>query len=132
MFQRVIQHDAGYEKTLRAVRCHRPASVVVGCESGVELAERLANELGLPANGATLCAARRDKSLMAEAVSRQGLRTARQFLSDDIEAIINWSSNTLDWPVIVKPPGVWRLTVSTYHGILLLPLLIMRWPPTRG
>jgi biotin carboxylase len=104
VFHNIIQHDAGYEQTLAAVRRHEPSYVVAGCESGVELAERLANELGLPANGAALCEARRDKYLMAEAARRQGLRTARQFLSDDVEAILSWTSNTLDWPVIVKPP----------------------------
>jgi biotin carboxylase len=104
MFQEIIQYDAGYEQTLHAVRRHQPAYVVAGFESGVELAERLGNELGLPANGAALTEARRNKYLMAEAVSRQGLRTALQFLSHDIDAMINWTSNTLDWPVIVKPP----------------------------
>jgi biotin carboxylase len=104
VFHDVIQHDAGYDQTLHAVRHYQPSFVIAGCESGVELAERLANELALPANGATLREARRDKYLMAEAVSTQGLRTAQQFLSDDVEAIINWISNTLDWPVILKPP----------------------------
>jgi biotin carboxylase len=104
IFQEIIQHDANYEQTLNAVRHHKPTYVVAGFESGVELAERLGNELGLPANGVTLRAARRDKYLMAEAVRSQGLRTARQFLSDDVDAIVNWTCNTLDWPVIVKPP----------------------------
>lgn len=104
VFRGIIQHDGDYEQTLNAVRRYRPAYVVAGSESGVELAERLGNELGLPANGATLSEARRDKYLMAEAVDSQGLRTALQYRSDDIEAIINWTSNTLDWPVILKPP----------------------------
>jgi biotin carboxylase len=104
VFVDIIQHEAGYERTLNAVRHHQPAYVVAGFESGVKLAERLANELGLPSNGATLREARRDKYLMAEAVRAQGLRTAQQFLSDDVEAIINWTINTLHWPVILKPP----------------------------
>jgi len=86
------------------VKRYQPMYVVAGCESGVELAERLSNQLGLPANGATLREARRDKYLMTEAVSAHGLRTAVQFLSNDIDEIIDWVRNTLDWPVIVKPP----------------------------
>ncbi len=104
VFQKIIEHDADYQQTIDAVRRHHPAYVVAGFESGVELAEKLGNDLELPANGATLCEARRDKYLMAEAISRQGLRTAQQFLSDDTEAIVNWTSNMQDWPVIVKPP----------------------------
>jgi biotin carboxylase len=104
VFQEIIEHDGCYEQTLDAVKRHQPAYVVPGFESGVEFAETLGNDLGLPANGATLRAARRDKFLMAEAVRGFGLRTARQFLSDDIESIVNWTSSTLDWPVIVKPP----------------------------
>ena len=104
MFRCIIQHDGDYGQTLHAVSRYQPAYVVAGSESGVELAEKLAGELGLPANGATQREARRDKYLMAEAVRDKGLRTALQFQSDDIEAIINWTKNTLDWPVIVKPP----------------------------
>jgi len=104
VFHEVILHEDGFESTLHAVGRHQPAWVVAGCESGVELAERLATELGLPANSASLGKARRDKYLMAQAVRRCGLRTAQQFVSDDIEAIINWTGNSLDWPVILKPP----------------------------
>jgi len=75
-----------------------------GGESGVELAETLADELGLPTNGAGLCEARRDKYLMAEAADARGLRTAAQFQSSDIEEIVDWTRNKLKWPVIVKPP----------------------------
>ena len=104
MFQCVIQHDGNYKQTLHAVRRYRPAYVVAGSESGVELAENLAGELELPSNGTSLRDARRDKYLMARAVRGKGLRTAQQFRSDNIEAIINWTQNSLDWPVIVKPP----------------------------
>jgi hypothetical protein len=104
MFWNIIQHDGDYKQTLLAVTSHRPAYVVAGFESGVELAERLANDLGLPANDSRLAKARRDKYLMAEAVRSQGLHTVRQFLSDDIESIVDWTRNTLDWPVILKPP----------------------------
>ena len=104
MFLCIIRHDSDYKQTLHAVRRYQPAYVVAGSESGVELAEKLASELGLPANGSSQSEARRDKYLMAEAVRDKGLRTAEQFQSDDIEAIINWTINTLDWPVIVKPP----------------------------
>jgi len=103
VFWDIVQYDANFEQTLNAVKRYQPTYVVAGCESGVELAERLGSELGLPGNGATLREARRDKYLMAEAVRAYGLRTAMQFISSDIEEIVDWVRNTLDWPVILKP-----------------------------
>lgn len=104
VFWDIILHEGDYERTLGAVERHRPAFVVPGDESGVELAERLGDDLDLPSNGAALREARRDKYLMAEAVRARGLRTAAQFLSSDVGEIVDWTESTLDWPVIVKPP----------------------------
>jgi biotin carboxylase len=104
VFWDIVQHDADFEQTLYAVKRYQPTYVVAGCESGVELAEKLGNKLGLPTNGATLREARRDKYLMTEAARAHGLRTAVQFLSNDIDEIIDRVSKTLDWPVILKPP----------------------------
>jgi len=104
VFWDIIRHEDDYARTLDTVTRYRPAFVLPGGESGVELAEQLGNDLDLPANGATLCKARRDKYLMAEAVQARGLRTAAQFLSSDVGEIVDWTESTLDWPVIVKPP----------------------------
>jgi biotin carboxylase len=104
VFWDIIRHEDNYGRTLDAVGRHRPVFVVPGSESGVDLAEKLGDDLGLPANGAALREARRDKYLMAEAVRARGLRTAAQFQSSDIEEIVAWVKSTLDWPVIVKPP----------------------------
>jgi biotin carboxylase len=104
VFWDIIRHEDNYRRTLDAVGRHRPAFVMPGSESGVELAEKLGNDLGLPTNGVNLCEARRDKYLMAKAVRTGGLRTATQFLSSDVEEIVDWTESTLDWPVIVKPP----------------------------
>jgi len=104
VFWDIIQHEGDYGRTLGAVRRHRPAYVVPGSESGVELAEQLGDDLGLPANRAALREARRNKYLMAEAVRARGLRTAAHFLSSDVEEIVDWTKSTLDWPAILKPP----------------------------
>jgi L-amino acid ligase C-terminal domain 2 len=105
VFWDIIRHEGDYGRTLDTVARHRPAFILPGGESGVELAEQLGNDLDLPANGAALRKARRDKYLMAEAVRARGLRTAAQFLSSDVEEIVDWAERKLDWPVIVKPPS---------------------------
>ena len=104
VFWDIIRHEGDFGRTLDAVARHRPAFVVPGSESGVELAEQLGDDLGLPGNGVALREARRDKYLMAEAVRARGLRTAAQFLSSDIGEIVDWAENTLKWPAILKPP----------------------------
>jgi biotin carboxylase len=104
VFREIIRHEGDYGRTLDAVGRHRPAFVMPGGESGVELAEQLAVDLHLPSNGAALREARRDKYLMAEVVRARGLRTAAQFLSSDVGDIVDWTEKTLDWPAILKPP----------------------------
>ncbi len=104
VFREIIRHEGDYGRTLDAVGRHRPAFVMPGGESGVELAEQLSVDLHLPSNGAALREARRDKYLMAEVVRARGLRTAAQFLSSDVGDIVDWTEKTLDWPAILKPP----------------------------
>ena len=104
VFWDIIRHENDYGRTLDAVARHHPAFVVPGGEAGVELAEQLGADLGLPSNAAALREARRDKYLMAEAVRARGLRTAAQFLSSDVEDIVDWTLSTPGLPVIVKPP----------------------------
>ena len=102
-FCEVIQHTQDLEPTLRAVGRHAPSHVIAGFESGVELAEELSYRLDLPANAPAERESRRDKFLMAEAVKRHGLRTALQFRSRDVDELLTWTRDHLDWPVIVKP-----------------------------
>ncbi len=103
LFVDIIHHAADVRDTLSAIQDHQPSHIIAGCESGVELAEYLADQLNLPGNGSEHREARRDKFLMAEAVKACGLRTAQQFQSQDPEQIIDWIRSTLDWPVILKP-----------------------------
>ncbi len=103
-FLNVFQHDSDLERTVDFVKSCRPSRVLAGFESGVELADQLAQRLCLPGNGGQLSEARRDKFLMNEVVREHGLRTAVQFRSSRIEEILDWIDKTLDWPVILKPP----------------------------
>ena len=103
-FCELIQHRHDLQVTLRALRSHRPIHVIAGFESGVELAEVLAEQLNVPCNAITDRASRRDKFLMTEAVKRRGLRTALQFQSRDLDELAAWVRHHLDWPVIAKPP----------------------------
>ncbi len=103
MFDDVVLHTGDFAGTLQRVKRQRPSHILAGFESGVELAERLSEELSLPTNYPCDRRARRDKFAMAERVRQCGLRTPKQFCSRDCDEILRWVESELCWPVIVKP-----------------------------
>ena len=108
-FVAVLQHVEDLDATLDAIEAYQPTQVLAGFESGVELAEQLAERLGRPTNGPKRRAARRDKFLMTEVARAAGLRTARQLASTDLEAILEFADQSIGWPVVLKP----RKSVAT-------------------
>ncbi|MEZ6102398.1 MAG: ATP-grasp domain-containing protein [Pirellulaceae bacterium] len=99
-----IQHNNRCDETLHAVTQLAPTHVIAGFESGVELAEWLAHQLGLPTNDARLAKARRDKFAMGNVVWHAGLRTPRQHKGKTAQELLEWVREHVPWPVVVKPP----------------------------
>ncbi|WP_069160241.1 ATP-grasp domain-containing protein [Nocardia altamirensis] len=97
-----VVHAGDLVATAAAVSRYRPAAVVAGRESGVELADALADELGCAGNGTALSAARRDKHLMIETVRQAGLAAARQIRVDSAAALAKWHTD-IGGRVVVKP-----------------------------
>jgi biotin carboxylase len=103
--------DGGAAGDLDAVvarlRALRPRCVVAGCESGVELAERLAAAV-VPqrCNAPGLAAARRDKWSMAEAVRSAGLPVIPQVCTADPAEVAAWldEEGLAGRDLVVKPP----------------------------
>lgn len=77
--------------------------VVAGTESGVTLAETISHALGLPTNSPERRAARRDKNLMAAAVSAAGLAVPRTQLVTSSEAAAHWFNASGLPEAVVKP-----------------------------
>lgn len=82
---------------------YAPLAVLAGCESGVELADRLALRLGLSGNDPELGEASRDKYLMHRAVAGAGCRSLKSCLGSDPDEIVQWAQQS-GLPVVVKPP----------------------------
>ncbi len=84
-----------------------PRCVIAGCESGVELAERIAPHV-VPerANVAALAPARRDKSQMAAAVVAAGLRVIPQVCTAEPDEVQSWLEDTglTGRDLVIKPP----------------------------
>lgn len=98
-----IVHEGDLTATADAVAAFAPIAVISGGEVGVELADLLAQRLGLPGNGTALSTARRDKHLMIETVRAAGLRAARQLRATDADELAAWHRE-LGGRVVIKPP----------------------------
>jgi biotin carboxylase len=93
----------GWQAVVGCVASYRPVAVIAASELGVETADRLAAELGLPGNDPSLSAARRDKFQMVEAVAAAGLPVARQHRSGDLQRLLSWRKQHGGGRVVVKP-----------------------------
>jgi hypothetical protein len=102
-FDANVVHDGDLDATLAALTGRALDFVVAGAETGVPLADALAERLGLPGNGMALSHARRDKHAMAEAVRAAALNAVEQLRTGDVEAAVAWAQARADWPVVVKP-----------------------------
>ncbi|CAM9351967.1 unnamed protein product, partial [Heterosigma akashiwo] len=76
----IYEIEDDFDATLAQVRNlpYEVISSMVGCESGVELNDRLSEALGLKTNGTDISEARRDKWAMQERVKECGLRGIKQ------------------------------------------------------
>ena len=106
-FAHLLFFDGDLDRLAQQVGALRPRCVVAGAESGVELADALANRV-VPgqANVLRLSGARRDKYLMGMALREAGVRHLRQVSSDRPEEIEAWiRANQLSSDrLVVKPP----------------------------
>ncbi|GGR85926.1 hypothetical protein GCM10010252_25720 [Streptomyces aureoverticillatus] len=81
----------------------RVSRVLAGTESGVVLAETLASALSLPTNDPALVGARRDKSLMQQAVQAAGLATPHTTVARSARAAADWFAVWGLDEAVVKP-----------------------------
>ncbi|OQR85326.1 hypothetical protein ACHHYP_11933 [Achlya hypogyna] len=80
--------------------------VIPGAETGVCLADRLSDRMGLPTNGAVGTEARRNKYLMGEKIRAAGLRAVKQCSATTWPEIVDFIEHDLKpepFEVIVKP-----------------------------
>jgi biotin carboxylase len=90
---------------LKALPCNVIA-VFAGCEPGVELADQLAEALGLPAaNGTALTNTRKDKAAMQERLRDCGIPAADQIRSASLDELLRWATARNQWPCVAKPTG---------------------------
>jgi biotin carboxylase len=102
-FPEVIVHDGVAADTVAALRRFSVGAVVAGTEIGVEVADLLAEALGLEGNGTVLSRSRRDKAAMVEALRAAGVRRAKTWSARTAEEAVTFATEHGRWPVVLKP-----------------------------
>ncbi|MCA3395395.1 MAG: ATP-grasp domain-containing protein [Roseomonas sp.] len=102
-FLRNLIFEGRESQVSRELAAIRPEFVVAGCESGVMVADTLAEALGTPGNGTFRSQARRDKALMAQAVAEAGLRTIKHIVTSSPKAALAWKRLHNLEEIVIKP-----------------------------
>lgn len=104
LFKETYIFDSNLESLVADLKRHDVAFILPGAETGVALCELLSAALGLAGNDPNSIQFRRNKFSMIDALSKDGLLTANQFLigsNSNTEAELR--KRNLGWPVVVKP-----------------------------
>lgn len=102
LFADNIVHDDDLARSSARLAALGVDYVLPGGETGVELADALAEALGLPGNGTALSAARRDKATQQEAVRAAGLPVVDQLMVTGEDDLLAWCQSR-PGRVVVKP-----------------------------
>lgn len=95
--------EVNYSDLVQMVREYNPEFVIAGSEPGVELADLLSSSLGLKGNDPKSSPRRRNKYLMAEAISEHGLDCAKQYMVSTEPELLDGLRRINTLPVVVKP-----------------------------
>ncbi|WP_081062105.1 ATP-grasp domain-containing protein [Burkholderia territorii] len=95
--------ERGVDTLAHRVAAWQPCAVVAASEFGVELADALAERLGLPGNTTQLSGARRNKFLMGEALAAANVPAAGQLRAADLDTLLAWHAANGGRRIVVKP-----------------------------
>lgn len=97
-----IIFNGNYNELILNLEKYDISYVFIGCETGVEVAEKLSALLGLPGNNSDTTERRRNKQIMQEAISDAGLEPIQQIAIKNIDEC-KLAVNLLGkFPVILK------------------------------
>lgn len=101
---KTLKYEGNLEEIVLALSSFKIKAVLPGIDTGVGLADMLADRLGLPnRNPIEMTAARRDKFAMIEALKDAGVPHAKYHYSDNVSELIQYAEKELNYPVVVKP-----------------------------
>jgi len=98
-----IIYRGDIKSVVNSLKTHNVILVIPGSELGVEMADNLSRQLGLPRNDTTISLARRNKYMMQENVRARGLRAIKEKFSTNLNEILSWAKAQNVFPVVLKP-----------------------------
>lgn len=102
-YEKNIEFVGDLEAVVEGLSGFEVLCVLPGTETGVELADRLADRLGVCSNGTQHSEARRDKFLMVDLCRKAGLLVADQIKASAAAPILEWYARGRYPKVVVKP-----------------------------
>ncbi|MGW2027383.1 hypothetical protein [Streptomyces decoyicus] len=90
-YAHTLTHDS-MRRTLAALRTHGVRTVVAGSAHGIDLADQLAQQLGLPGNTPLTSILRRDRAAQAEALSLAGITAPLHVRTTSLRSAIRWAT----------------------------------------
>ena len=99
----IIYEKDSYEETLEAVKKTNPVLIVPGCEEGVVLATKMANDLGLLCNSVENLDAMTLKHEMHNRLAQNGLRYIRGKVVTSVEEAVEFYDSESLNEVVIKP-----------------------------
>jgi phosphoribosylamine-glycine ligase len=102
-YEEVILFDGDVAALSDRLEKFSPVCVMLGFETGLDLADQLATRLGVSGNDPATSAMRRDKYAMHAALQERRVRSVRQFRAENVDAAKDWLLHNQVWPVVVKP-----------------------------
>lgn len=103
-FMQNIVYNGDIDVIIKQLSDFEVVGVIPGAETGVNLADRLSNALGLKtSNTLELSNARRNKHDMVSCLAKHNIPHAKSFKSNNLTQIINWVEVHNKFPVVIKP-----------------------------
>ncbi|MCB9061069.1 MAG: ATP-grasp domain-containing protein [Halobacteriovoraceae bacterium] len=96
-------YDKDWDKMISMLEEQDIAFVLAGSESGVLLADKIAERFNTVHNDTQYSELKRNKYLMNEALRDAGLDAVKQKLTADVNEALEWVTENTEYPVIVKP-----------------------------
>ncbi len=102
-FKNNLSYDNNLDQIIDILKNENVTGIIPGYETGVSIADIISEKLSNKTNGTSLSAARRNKSVMIDALRLNNIPTVNCLKTNNVKSAIEWVNNNSQYPVITKP-----------------------------